>query len=133
MSDILYKKVGKKYVPQSRVFDFEHAMPVGSFMLVYAHTDGSKQYEYEVTPDTSSFVAAAMVARKAIEDVIRDKSEYKPDPVHVKKFTKKQADIVIDFRKAMREVGGNMPTWWTQSSSHEISKAAIDAVRNYKP
>jgi hypothetical protein len=133
MSDILYKKVGKKYVPQSRVFDFEHAMPVGSFMLVYAYTDGGSQYEYAVTPDTASFVAAAMVAQKAIEDVIRDKSEYKPDPAHIKKFTKKQADIVIDFRKAMREVGGNMPTWWTQSSSHEISKAAIDAVRNYKP
>jgi hypothetical protein len=108
MSEILYKKVGRKYVPQSHVFDFEHAMPVGSFMLVYAYTDGGRQYEYAVTPDTASFVAAAMVAKKAIEQVIRDKSEYKPQFETF--FTKKQQKILIEYREKMRDAGGNMPT-----------------------
>jgi hypothetical protein len=131
MSEILYKKVGRKYVPQSRVFDFEHAMPVGSFMLVYAYTDGGRQYEYAVTPDTASFVAAAMVAQKAMEQVIQDKSEYKPQGGTM--FTKAQQKILAEYREKMREVSGNLPTWWNAGSSHEIVSAAIEAVRSYKP
>lgn len=132
MSDILYKKVGRKYVPQSRVFDFEHAMPVGSFMLVYAYADGGKQYEYEVKPDTASFIAAALVAKKAMQEVIREKSEFKPD-VRSIHWTKKQAAILEEYRKKMREAGGTMPSWWSASSSTELADAAIEAVRSYKP
>ena len=132
MSDILYKKVGRQYVPQSRIFDFEHAMPVGSFMLVYAYTDGSKQYEYSVTPDTASFVAAAMIAKKAMQEAIQNKTEFKPDMRGIH-WTKKQAAVLIEFRKKMREVGGTLPTWWSSSSSHELADAAINAVKDYKP
>lgn len=132
MSDILYTKVGRKYVPQSRIFDFEHAMPVGSFMLVYAYVDGGKQYEYEVTPDTASFVAAAMIAKKAMQEVIQEKSEFRPDMRGIA-WTKKQAAVLVECRKKMREVGGNLPSWWSASSSAELADAAIDAVRSYKP
>lgn len=132
MSDILYKKVGRKYVPQSRTFDYETTQPVGSFMLTYAYTDGGRAYNYAVTPDTASFVAAAMVAQKALEQAIRDKSEYRPD-ARGTSLTKKQAAILLEYRKKMREAGGNMPSWWSSSSSYELSQFAIDAVRDYKP
>ena len=107
-------------------------MPVGSFMLVYAYSDGGKQFEYTVTPDTASFTAAAMVAKKAMQDAIKAKSEYKPDARSLQ-LTKKQAAILTEYRAKMREAGGNMPTWWSPSSSYELASAAIDAVRNYKP
>lgn len=131
MSDILYKKIGRKYIPQSRVFDFEHAMPVGSFMLVYAYTDGGKQYEYSVTPDTASFVAAAMIAKKAMQEAIQNKSEYKP--IRPAKWTKKQAEIMDEYQYKMRLAGGTFPIWWGASSSHELADAAINAVKDYKP
>lgn len=132
MTKILYKKVGRKYVPQCRVFDFEHAMPVGSFMLVYAYTDGGKQYEYAVTPDTASFVAAAMIAKKAMREAIQEKSEYRPD-TRGTALTKKQAAILLEYRQKMRDAGGNMPSWWSSSSSSELADAAINAVKDYKP
>jgi hypothetical protein len=132
MGDVLYKKVGRKYVPQNRIFDFEHAMPVGSFMLVYASKDGSKQFEYEVKPDTASFVAAAMVAKGALIKVIRDKSEYKPDGT-THRMTKKQIAILNEYRAKMLEAGGSMPTWWKASSDYDLADAAIKAVREYAP
>lgn len=132
MGDVLYKKVGRKYVPQNRIFDFEHAMPVGSFMLIYANKDGSQQYEYEVKPDTASFVAAAVIAKDAFKQAIREKSEYKPDGTSYP-MTKKQLAILEEYRAKMLEAGGSMPVWWTASSSHELADAAIKAVREYAP
>lgn len=130
----LYKKVGRKYVPYSQSFaDYEMAIPVGSFMLVYAYQDGGKKYSYKVKPDTAGFEAAAMIAEHSICEAIHEKSKYDCDTGKVKRYTKKQLAIIKEFRAKMIATGGLMPTWWTTKASYEIAAAAIDAVRNYKP
>jgi hypothetical protein len=132
MEEVLYKKVGKKYIPVRQTFG-AYALPtmkLGSFVLTYAYTDGGQSYTYEVTPDTASFIAASKVAQKAMEEVIQEKCRYVPERV---KFTKKQQAIMEDFQNQMFKAGGNMPTWWTSASGYEIAQAGIDAVRNYKP
>ena len=132
MTEVLYKKVGRKYIPIRQTFGSYDlpTMKVGSFVLTYAYTDGGQSYTYDVTPDTASFVAASKVAQKAMEAAIQEKCKYKPEHV---KWTKKQQDIMADFQQQMFKAGGNMPTWWTSSSGYEIAQAGIDAVRNYKP
>jgi hypothetical protein len=131
MSEVLYKKVGRKYVPARQTFDdYAATMPVGSFVLTYAYTDGGRSYTYDVTPDTTGFVAAAKVAKQAMVEAIQEKCKYAPERVT---WTKKQKAIMEDFQKQMQEAGGNMPTWWTGSSGYEIAQAGIDAVVGYKP
>ena len=75
MTEVLYKKVGRKYVPVRQTFDGYDSptIPVGTFVLTYAYTDGGRSYTYDVTPDTASFVAAAKVAQKAMEEAIQEK------------------------------------------------------------
>ena len=132
MTEVLYKKVGRKYVPVRQTFAGYDSptIPVGTFVLTYAYTDGGRSYTYDVTPDTASFVAAAKVAQKAMEEAIQEKCKYKPE--HVKWTTKQQA-IMQDFQRQMFKAGGNMPTWWTSASGYEIAQAGIDAARDYKP
>lgn len=132
MEEVLYKKVGRKYIPIRQTFGSYDlpTMKVGSFVLTYAYADGGQSYTYDVTPDTASFVAASKVAQKAMEEAIQEKCKYRPEHV---KWTKKQQDIMADFQQQMFEAGGNMPTWWTSASGYEIAQAGIDAVRNYKP
>lgn len=132
MIEVLYKKVGRKYVPVRQTFGGYDSptIPVGTFVITYAYTGGGRSYTYDVTPDTASFVAAAKVAQKAMEKAIQEKCKYKPEHV---KWTKKQRDIMADFQHQMFKAGGNMPTWWTSASGYEIAQTGIDAARNYKP
>ena len=132
MTEVLYKKVGRRYIPVSQTFGGYDSptMKVGTFVLTYAYTDGGRSYSYDVTPDTASFVAAAKVAQQAMEEAIQEKCKYKPEHV---KWTKKQQAIMADFQHQMFKAGGNMPTWWTSASGYEIARAGVDAVRNYKP
>jgi hypothetical protein len=131
MTEILYRKVGRKYVPARQTFDdYAPMIPVGSFVLTYAYTEGGRSYTYDVKPDTAGFVAAAKIAQHAMEEAIREKCKYKPEHV---KWTKKQQAIMEDFQKQMQAAGGNIPTWWTSASGYEIAQAGIDAVQNYKP
>lgn len=52
-------------------------MNVGTFRLTYCYSDGGKRYWYGVTPDTTGFVAAAMVAHEAMEAAIIDSTKGK--------------------------------------------------------
>lgn len=69
-----------------------------------------------------------MVARKAMEDAIREAVKMRPDTP--KPYTKKQLAIIEKFRKDM---GGMYPSWWAESSGYDISEAAMKAVLDYKP
>jgi hypothetical protein len=129
----LYKKVGRKYVPfAERIGDYELTIPVGSFVLIYAYTNGGRRYTYKVKPDTAGFEAAAMIAEHSICEAIHEKAKYDCDKKSMP-YTKKQLAIIKEFREKMIEAGGLMPMWWTSKASYEIAGAAIDAVRNYKP
>lgn len=131
MTETLYKKVGRKYVPVSDRWDGSDQMRVGSFRLTYCYTSGGRRYEYEVTPATASWVAAAMIAKVAMEDAIRAKAVAKPHAAIA--YTKRQQEIIQRFRTEMSEAGGLMPEWWDHASAYELSQAAIKAVEEYKP
>lgn len=129
----LYEKRGRKYVPVCSEWDSDRdRMKVGQFRLTYCYADGGRRYEYEVRPDTASFVAAAMVAREAMEEAIRKKV---PASNHQKSipYTKKQLDIISRFREEMSAAGGLLPEWWEHTSAHELSRVAINAVKEYRP
>lgn len=129
----LYEKRGRKYVPVAAYWaEGRDKMKVGEFRLTYCYTDGGRRYEYDVTPATAPFVAAAMIAKVAMEDAIRERVIAKE---HIKNvpYTKKQLEILERFRKEMSDAGGLLPNWWDHASSYEISEAAIKAVQEYRP
>ena len=129
----LYEKRGRKYVPVAAHWSDERdKMKVGEFRLTYCYTDGGSRYEYNVTPATAPFVAAAMIARHAMEDAIRERV-IATEHINKVPYTKKQLAILKRFRKEMSDAGGLLPNWWDHASSYELSEAAIKAVQEYRP
>ena len=130
-TETLYKKVGRKYVPVAAYWHERHdtdQMSVGTFRLTYAHADGGRRYEYDVTPATAPIVAAMMIAKKAMEDAMREASKMRPSGTVL--YTKKQLATIERFRA---EMGGLFPSWWTERMPHEIAEAGIKAVMEFKP
>ena len=103
-------------------------MPVGTFKLTYAYGNGGNRYEYDVTPATAPMVAAMMIAKQPMEEAIREACKMRPSTPQP--YTKKQMALIDKFRQDM---GGMMPSWWTEQSSYEISAAAMKAVMGYRP
>lgn len=130
---VLYEKVGRRYVPRyGSTFDMRNDdMKVGEFRLTYCHTDGGRRYEYNVTPATAAWAAAAMIARQVMEDAMHEAAAAKPS--EPREYTKKQQAIIKKYRAEMAAAGGNFPNWWSVASPREIAKAAIDALENYRP
>jgi len=128
----LYQKIGRRYVPVStRWNDDSDQMKVGQFRLTYCYTKGGCKYEYNVTPATASWKAAAMVAREAMEKAIQEKSVARPH--QSLPYTRRQVVIINRFRKEMKEAGGLLPHWWEHTSAYELSEAAVKAVEEYRP
>jgi len=130
----LYEKRGRKYVPVvERWYDGDQ-MKVGEFRLTYCYSGGGRRYEYNVTPDSAGFVAAAMIAREAMEQAISEAKTSRPViPANAKPYTKKQREILKRFRTEMAAAGGLFPDWWVNTSAWDISEAAIKAVREFCP
>lgn len=135
--ETLYRKVqkGKRHVYEvaysAQSWDMPDLMKPGTFRLVHAYKDGGRRYEYEVQPDTAAFVAAASIARIAMEEAIAKAPQMKP--MGAMHYTRKQQAVLADCRAQMAACGAFLPTHWHANSAKEISQAAIDAVRNYKP
>ena len=111
-------------------WDRDYQKP-GTCRLVIAASDGLRRYAHDVTPDTAGWAAAATIARIAMERAIQERSAY--SPVAPIPYTKKQLAVLAHCKKLMVEAGMLMPTTWTSATPHEVSQAAIDAVRNWKP
>jgi hypothetical protein len=132
-TNTLYKKVGRKYVPVRAYWAEDERndwMKAGAFRLTYAYKDGGRRWEYDVTPDTAGFVAAATLAREAISDAVHERAIARPSGTTP--YTKKQLAIIEEFRQRMADAGGLLPTMWTHATGHEIADAAIEAVKNYR-
>ncbi len=72
-TETLFRKVGRRYVPAYSLADWSYdkdLMPVGSFRLVHAYSNGGRRYAYNVTPDTAGWVAAATLAVHAMTEAI---------------------------------------------------------------
>ena len=130
MTETLYRKVGRKYVPfEIRWTDPRDGMKVGTFRLCYAYSEGGKRYEYDVRPDTAGFVAAATLYRTKIEAAIKDAATSRPVEPTGQPYTKRQKAVLDECRAKMAAVGLLHPIWWQQASDYEISQAAIDAMK----
>lgn len=132
MSEPLYRKVGRRYEPVSSYEVMSgDSMTVGTFRLTYSYADGSRRYSYDVRPDTAGFVAAALIAGKAMEDAIIEASIAQPHAA-ARPYTKRQQALVEKFRADMAAAGAMVPQWWEHKPAHQIVQAGIDAVRNWK-
>ena len=118
-----FRKVGRRYVPIVEAEKYDYVtMPAEGFVLTHRQ-DGCTRYEYEVKPDNAGFMAAAMVARAAMEDAIRQAATYRPSaPVP---YTKKQLACIEQFK---RDMGMVTTIWWQQTSAREIAQAGLDAI-----
>ena len=125
MSETFYKKVGRKYVVvfSGELCDYDLKKADG-FILTY-RKDCHTAYEYEVKPDNAAFVAAAMVARQAMEQAIHEAAKMHPSG-SIKAYTPKQRKLIKQFQADM---GGMAPHYWSGKTSWEIAQAGIDAVR----
>ena len=130
----LYEKRGRRYVPLSdyEMYDGRDTMRVGTFRLTYCYQDGGKRYSYDVTPDTAGFVAAAGIARQAMEAAMTAALLAQPAET-LTPYTQRQLALLDEFRIRAAEIGMLWPTWWQHSSVRDISEAAINAVREYRP
>ena len=129
--ETLYRKVGRRYVPVSITWDYnKDFLKVGTFRMKYAYGDGGGMYEYDVTPDTAGFVAASMIARKAMEQAMQDAAIMKPSERGTRPYTKRELALIEQFRKDM---GGMMPTWWEGNTNFKIAEAGIKAIRDFRP
>jgi hypothetical protein len=134
-TETLYKKIGRKYVPVSAYWAEDNRMDrlqVGKFRLTYAYADGASRYEYDVTPDTAGFVAASMIAKHAMCEMIREKNTAGAW-CKSNTYTQEQLSIIHEFVKRMSEAGAFRPVWWQHNSPHEIADAAIQTVMDYRP
>lgn len=129
----LYEKRGRRYIPVSdwELRDGRDMMRVGTFRLTYCYTEGGRRYEYDVAPDTAGFVAAAMVARHAIEEAIVKAAM--PAPSQEVPYTTREKALLDEFIRRAQNMDMLWPTWWQHAAPHQISEAAIKAAREYRP
>ena len=134
MKTQLFEKVGRRYVPWGNAWSWDRdadMMKAGTFRMTFCAGEGSYRYEYDVAPDTAGFVAAAQVARVAMEAAMQAEAVAKPSG-GISRYTKRQQEIIERFRAEMAAAGGLLPTTWQHSSAHQIAQAGIDAVRRWK-
>ena len=106
----------------------------GQFRLEFASRDGMRRYAYPVSPDVAGWEAAALIAQHTMRSEISRAARCVPQTSGMPRpYTKKQAAILARYRQEMADAGAHLPEWWQFTSSYDISKAAIEAVREYKP
>lgn len=129
----LYEKLGRRYIPVYERWQDAHEdqMAVGTFRLTYCYEEGGRRYQYEVTPATATWAAAAMIARDVMVKAMQDRAV--ATPAGRVEYTKKQLAIIERYRAEMAEAGGNLPKWWNVSSPWDIADAAIKAMEEWKP
>lgn len=98
-TETYYVKRGRRYVPAASVlpYDWEYRDRIkpGTFRLVYAYQSGGKRYEYDVTPATAAWVAAAQIARQAMEDAMLKASKA---PASLWDISEAAIKAVADYR-----------------------------------
>ena len=129
MTETLYVKKGRRYHVWGNADYSLDTLPVGSFRLEHCSEDGSHRYSYGVTPDAAGFLAAAALARKAMEDAILEKAVARPNTDY--EYTPEQRKLIEKFRSDMAEAGALVPAYWIHSSAWEIAEAGVNAVLDY--
>lgn len=131
-TDPLYRKVGRKYIPAYSLSEWSYdkdLMPVGSFRLTHAYNDGGRRYEYDVTPDTAAWVAAATLAVHAMTEAIHKANQH--TIASGTPWTKKQQAAIAQANAILDAAGIWSRRGWTTAAAHDVAKAGIDAVRQW--
>ena len=131
-TETLYRKVGRKYVPAYSLSEWHYdkdLMPVGSFRLVHAYSDGGRRYAYDVTPDTAGWVAAATLAVHAMTEAIHKANQH--TIASGTPWTKKQQAAIAQANAFLDAAGIWSGRGWTTAAAHDVAKAGIDAVRQW--
>lgn len=139
MTEAIYRKVQRgKRVHYDLIGNASHwssdfdVLKPGQFRLEFASQDGMHRYAYPVSPDVAGWEAAALLARDAMESAMRKMATAAPQLGNTL-YTKKQLAILERYRTEMAAAGGLFPIWWQHTSAHDMSQAAIEAVRGYRP
>lgn len=128
----LYRKEGRRYIPTYSLAAWNcegDLMPVGSFRLVHAYSDGGRRYEYDVTPDTAAWVAAATLAVHAMTEAIHKANQH--TIAGGTPWTKKQQAAIAQANAILEAAGIWSRRGWTTAAAHDVAKAGIDAVRQW--
>lgn len=140
--EVLYRKVGRKYVPafnaeSSTRYGYDMMKP-GTFRLTYCYTDGGRRYNYDVTPDTASFVAAAEMFRYEMEQAVLEASKAveQQDRNYATRYTKEQKQTIAKSRELLDSAGVTTPIWWEHRTGWDMSQHIIermkDAIKQHK-
>ncbi len=128
----LYRKVGRRYVPAYSLaaWDYEgDLMPVGSFRLVHAYSDGGRRYAYDVTPDTAAWAAAATLAVHAMTEAIHKANQR--TIASGTPWTKKQQAAIAQANAILEAAGIWSGRGWTIAQAYDVAQAGIDAVKQW--
>ena len=131
-TETLYKKKGHRYIPTYSLAAWNcegDMMPVGSFRLVHAYSDGGRRYAYDVTPDTAAWVAAATLAVHAMTEAIHKANQ--PTVSSPKPWTKKQQAAIAQASAILEAAGIWSGRGWTTALAHDVAQAGIDAVKQW--
>ncbi len=131
-TETLFRKVGRRYVPAYSLADWSYdkdLMPVGSFRLVHAYSDGGRRYAYEVTPDTAAWVAAATLAAHAMTEAIHKANQR--TIASGTPWTKKQQEAIKQANAILEAAGIWSGRGWTTAQAYVVAQAGIDAVTQW--
>jgi hypothetical protein len=131
-TETLFRKVGRKYVPAYSLSEWNYdkdMMPVGSFRLVHAYSDGGRRYAYDVTPDTAAWVAAATLAVHAMTEAIHKANQH--TIASGTPWTKKQQAAIAQSNAILEAAGIWSGRGWTTAAAHDVAQAGIDAVKQW--
>jgi hypothetical protein len=129
MTHQLYIKRGRRYIPWGNGTDWsaDHdAMEIGGFRLIHCPEPGHYRTRHDVTADTAGWVAAAMIAQDAMERAMQERAIAQPQ---TQQYTKRQMELIEQFRRDMAAAGGLVPSYWSHGAPHEIAQAGVDAVQ----
>lgn len=130
----LYRKDGRRYVP---VLDLDlqtgDKLKLGEFRLTYAYRDGGRRYSYDVRPDTAGFLAAAEIARHAMEERMNAMAQSCTMQMGRIPLNARQKRAVSEAKAILADAGLAAPHWWSHASSRDIAEAGIEAVRTFAP
>ena len=131
-TETLYRKVGRKYAPAYSLSEWSYdkdLMPVGSFRLVHAYSDGGRRYAYNVTPDTAGWVAAATLAVHAMTEAIHKANQH--TIASGTPWTKKQQAAIAQANAILEAAGIWSRRGWTTAAAHDVAQAGIYAVTQW--
>lgn len=96
MSETIYKKVGRKYVP-IKEFDsaYNAGFPKGCHLVICE--PGKHLYKYNIEPELAPLIAASTYAREAISKTIQESLAMRPSSVLL---TEEQKNAWVELSKA---------------------------------